>query len=464
VNVTEEIEALRGTRPATLVNLLRLPHFSRLWRAMLVSSLGDWVGFVAITSIVTRLGGDQAGFAVAGVMLARLLPSITFGPFAGVLVDRFDRRRLMMTADLVRSAAHFTMPFLGSLPAIYAVSFLVESATLLWSPSRDASIPNLVPRRQLVNAGTVVLATSYGTLPLSGLVFTGLAGIGGALGGQIAFFAGRPEAPALFLDSLTFLFSAWMIRGLALRRPLRRPRQVGGQKSRALAEFAEGVRFLYGHALARAMTIGIVFAFAGAGSVIALGPIFAKQVLGAGPEGWGVLVTSLGIGMAAGMLSVRLVGRVVDRQVAFTTSMMSTALVLLVLSAMPNLASAAVLTLLMGIGAGITWVSGYTLLHENVTDDLRGRTFGSLAVLVRLGLFLALSGFPALSQAFGNPVLSLGDADIPVAGARLALAAGAVVTLGGGLLSRGGLARSRLARSRPCVSSLASNRSTRAEP
>src|SRR6188508_3022078 len=107
-SVAEEIAALRGTRRATFRDLLTERSFSRLWRAMLVSSLGDWVGFVAVASLVARLGGGQAvgALAVAGVMLARLLPSILFGPFAGVFTDRFDRRRLMVTADLARGAMY----------------------------------------------------------------------------------------------------------------------------------------------------------------------------------------------------------------------------------------------------------------------------------------------------------------------------------------------------------------------
>src|SRR5213592_4544748 len=99
----EEIAALRGTRPATLKSLLTDASFSRLWRAMLVSSLGDWVGFVAVASLVARLGGVRLGaLAVAGVMLARLLPSVLFGPLAGVFADRFDRRKAMVSADIGR--------------------------------------------------------------------------------------------------------------------------------------------------------------------------------------------------------------------------------------------------------------------------------------------------------------------------------------------------------------------------
>lgn len=437
-NPAGDLDLLRGTGAATFSSLLRLPDFSRLWRAMLVSSLGDWVGFVAIASMVTRIGGDRAGFAVAGVMLARLLPSLVFGLFAGVLVDRFDRRRLMMTADVVRFGAHFTMPFLGSLPAIYALSFLVESMTLLWSPSRDASIPNLVPRRQLVNAGTMVLATSYGTLPLSGLVFTGLTGVGVALGARIEFFAERPEAPALFLDSLTFLFSAWMIRGVSLPRPTQGTEE-DSVRTGAVADLIEGVRYLSGHGFARAMTIGIVFAFAGAGSLIALGPIFVRDALRAGPSGWGVLVTSLGLGLASGMLSLRLLHRVVERRALFTTSMVTGAIVLVGLAAAPNLATASLLAAVMGLAAGATWVSGYTLLHEHVADRIRGRTFGSLTLLVRVVLFLSLAGFPLLSEVLGR--LQIGGTAITGAGARLALVAGAGVVVTGGILARRTLAR-----------------------
>ncbi|MGH2546828.1 MAG: MFS transporter, partial [Actinomycetota bacterium] len=162
----EEIAALRGTKPATFRNLLRDPVFSRLYRAILVSSLGDWIGFVAVVALVTRIGGGSAGFAVSGVMLARLLPSIVFGPFAGVLVDRFDRKRLMVIADVVRGIGYATMPLIPQLPWIYGISFLIECLSLLWTPARDAMIPNLVPRRQLSNANTIALATGYGTLPL----------------------------------------------------------------------------------------------------------------------------------------------------------------------------------------------------------------------------------------------------------------------------------------------------------
>ncbi|HYT81280.1 MAG TPA: MFS transporter, partial [Actinomycetota bacterium] len=159
----QEIAALRGTRPATLKDLLTDPSFSRLWRAMLVSSLGDWVGFVAVASLVADLGGKRLGaLAVAGVMLARLLPSVVFGPFAGVFADRFDRKKLMVSADVARGAMYASMPFVPGLLWIFLLSFFIECFSLLWTPAKDASLPNLVPRRQLSNANSVGLITTYG--------------------------------------------------------------------------------------------------------------------------------------------------------------------------------------------------------------------------------------------------------------------------------------------------------------
>src|SRR5712692_6182975 len=181
-STAEEIAALRGTRSASLKDLLVDPSFSRLWRAMLVSSLGDWVGFVAVASLVARLGGVRVGaLAVAGVMLARLLPSVLFGPFAGVFADRFDRRKLMIGADIARGLMYASMPFLPGLGWIFLMSFFIECLSLLWTPAKDASIPNLVPRRQLPNANSIGLISTYGTLPLGAAIYTALAGIATAV-------------------------------------------------------------------------------------------------------------------------------------------------------------------------------------------------------------------------------------------------------------------------------------------
>jgi dTMP kinase len=403
------------------------------------------VGFVAVASLVQGHGGSVAGasYAVAGVMIARMLPSIAFGPFAGVLVDRVNRKRLMISADIARGAMYASMPFLGRLWAIYAMSFAIECLALLWVPAKDSSVPNLVPRRQLVNANTVSMATAYGTLPLGGILFTVLTGVALTLGKKVSYFNENPESLSLWLDALTFLFSAFMVSQL----PDRAMQPQGGKRfrlSHAGKDLREGFAFLRGHPLVRAMTAGIVVAFAGVGSVIAIGPIFAKQTVHAGPTGWGFLVTALGIGMGVGMAFVPQISKFVERDLLFPATMLGAAVMLGLVAAMPNISLAAVMTVLMGIFAGATWVNGYALLQENVADEYRGRTFATLTVMSRLGLFLSLAGFPLLSGALGDHGFDIGQFRVDLSGPRLALWIGAGVAAAGAVVARRGLQRNRL--------------------
>jgi dTMP kinase len=452
-SAAEEIAALRGTRPVSLRELLTHPSFSRLWKAMLVSSLGDWVGFVAVASLVARIGGQRVGpLAVAGVMLARLLPSVLFGPFAGVFADRIDRRRLMVSADIARGVMYASMPFVPGLWMIFLLSFFIESMSLLWTPAKDASIPNLVPRRQLANANSVGLITTYGTLPLGASVYTLLAGFSAILGRHVHYLGSHPEFVALWVDAATFFFSARMVWGLDLR-----PNTAGRVRAAteaklnfrsAIADARDGYRFLTDHPMIRAMTVGIVVAFAGVGAVISLGPVYARYSLNAGATGFGILITAFGIGMAAGMGLMNYLGRLMEKDKLFTVAMLGTAGCAVFVAAMPNITLAALFSVPMGVGTGLTWVTGYTLLQENVTDEYRGRTFATLTISARMALFVALVAFPALAAAIGPHTWTVGGRVLDLSGTRIALWLGAVVVIIAGVFSRSGLRRSRLARPR----------------
>jgi dTMP kinase len=444
-SLAEEVAQLRGTRSASFKDLLTRPPFPRLLAAQTVSSLGDWVGFVAVASLVARLGGNRGAYAVAGVMVARMLPSILFGPVAGALVDRVDRKRIMITADLSRGALYASMPFLGKLWAIFAVSFVIESLSLLWTPARDASLPNLVPRRQLANANSLGLVSTYGTLPLGGAIFALLAGTSSL----VPYFNVRPEYLGLWLDAATFGFSALMISGISIPAP---PMQNRGKlvMARVWRDIVEGVRFLRASPLASSMTVGIVAAFSAVGAVLAIGPFFAQKTLSAQATGWGVLVTSFGIGMAIGMATVNKLVEFAERDRLFVWSLTAAAVTLWVLAAMPNITLAAIFTVVLGCFCGAAWVSGYVLLQENIADEYRGRTFGSLTVLSRFGLFLSLAGFPALAGLVGEDhEIFVGTQRIDLGGTRIALwVAGAGVIIAADVTRRG-LKRFRVSRPKP---------------
>jgi dTMP kinase len=448
-SVADEVAALRGTRAATLKDLLTHPAFSRLLAAMTVSSLGDWVGFIAVTSLVTRLSGTTAaaGLAVGAVMTARMLPAILFGPFAGALVDRVDRKQIMILADVGRAVMYAAMAFLGELWAIFLLSFAIECLSLLWTPARDASLPNMVPRRQLANANAIGLVSTYGTLPLAGGIFALLAAFSTGLAARVPWLGGRPQSLALLLDGGTFLFSAFMVSRITF------PPKTGGLRgrfdlTRIWRDVVDGLKFLREDSIASAMTAGIVVAFGAVGAVLALGPIFVRS-LDAGDAAWGVIVTAFGVGMALGMAATNQVAKFVDRGFTFVWALVAAAGALFVLATMPNLPLASVVTVWLGAFCGLAWVSGYTLLQENVEDEYRGRTFASLTTLSRMGLFLSLTVFPILSSVYGDYEFYVGGQRFDLSGTRLALwTAGALAAIAG-LNTRRLLHRHRLSRPQP---------------
>ena len=444
----DEVAALRGTQPATLRDLLTHPAFSRLLAAMAVSSLGDWVGFVAVTALVAGISGGAAGFAIGGVMIARMLPAILFGPFAGALIDRVNRKHVMIIADLGRGAMYASMAFVRTLWAIYLLSFAIECLSLLWSPARDASLPNIVPRRQLANANSIGLVSTYATLPLGGAIFALLAGLSSALHVQLPYMGSHPESLPLLLDAGTFIFSAVMVSGVPIPAP------SGGiygrfDLSRVGHDIRDGVRFLREDSIASAMTAGIVVAFASVGAVLALGSPFVTYTLHAHAAGWGVMVTAFGVGMAIGMAGTNEVSKFFERDVTFVWAMVAAACTLFLLAAMPNLAWAAVVAVWLGAFCGLAWVSGYTLLQENVEDEYRGRTFAALTVLSRLGLFLSLTIFPILSNVYQDHGFYIGGQHFDLSGTRMALWTAGALALAGGLNTRRLLQRHRLSRPQP---------------
>src|SRR6478672_7316541 len=153
--------------------VLAIQPFRRLWLAFTVSSLGDWLGLLAATSLAGSLAPTPAAayLAVSGVFLLRLTPAIVLGPLAGAIADRFSRRTTMVVGDLLRFALFCTNPIVGKLWWLYVATLLIECAALFWAPAKEAAMPNFVPRERLETANQLSLASDYGTAPVAALLF-----------------------------------------------------------------------------------------------------------------------------------------------------------------------------------------------------------------------------------------------------------------------------------------------------
>ena len=158
--------------------VLSIKPFRRLWIALSLSSLGDWLSIVALTVLAPSLatGGLAAkGSAVSGVWLVTLLPALLFGPLAGAVADRLDRRMVMIIGDVVRGLLFLSIPLFPNLIWILVAKFLAGVASQFWNPATAASIPNLVPKDKLERANQLSLLTTYGTAPLAAGLFSVLA-------------------------------------------------------------------------------------------------------------------------------------------------------------------------------------------------------------------------------------------------------------------------------------------------
>ena len=276
--------------------------FFRLWTAQFVSSLGDWIGLIAILAIAARVS-DNSGAAVSLVMTTRVLPGFLLGTVGGVIIDRFDRRKVMVLCDIGRASLLVLLPFVDNIGGLLLVSLGLEILTLLWGPAQAATVPNIVDDEHLSSANSLSLAASYGTFPIASIIFSLLAGVATVLADfdVISSFKVDQESLALVFDAMTFLVSA----AIVYRLPIPRREKSADDKridwTETFREIKEGLQFVGQHALVRGVMLGLGFGLIGAGAMIPLGPSFAQEVLNGGAAAFGVLMTALGFGAAFGV-------------------------------------------------------------------------------------------------------------------------------------------------------------------
>ena len=383
-------------------SVLAIPEFRKLWNSMAFSSFGDWLGLLATTALAQELaGGDykKANFAIAGVFIVRLLPAVLLGPIAGVIADRFDRRRLMIVCDILRFGFYLSIPLVHNYLWLYTATVIVEAITLFWSPAKEASVPNLVPKDKLENANQVTLLASYGTAPIAALVFSVLAGVAAA----ISSFASRRFAStadlALYIDALSFLYTAWVV--FRIRSIPKGPAAISTKTENIGKSLTEGFKFVSKSKIVSGLIFGMLGAFFAAGAVIGLARTFVGD-LQAGDAAYGVLFGSVFTGLALGIALGPKIFSQFSRRRIFGVALTVSSAFLVALSLVSNLVLALILTLFLGAFAGLSWVTGFTMLGMEVENEVRGRIFAFVQSLIRVALVLVLAIAPIIAAAIGR--------------------------------------------------------------
>ncbi|HLY25797.1 MAG TPA: MFS transporter, partial [Aggregatilineales bacterium] len=283
--------AVAQSRPVGALELLKTnDRFRRLWTAQLISAGGDWFNNVALLGLVLHL--TNSGFGASLVIISSTTPQFFATPIAGPIVDRFDRRTIMIVTNLVSTVLALLFLLVHSADnvwLIYAGSALLIISASFFGPAASASIPNVVSKDQLFAANT-----------LSGATWGIMAMVGSALGGLVAALFGRDAA--FIINSISFLVAGAIIATIAIPSP---------KVERAITpwrDFVDGLRYLRGY-LPAVVMVAVKTGWGLAGGVIVLLSIFGTTVFRAGDAGIGLLYAARGMGALVGPLIVqRVVG------------------------------------------------------------------------------------------------------------------------------------------------------------
>jgi MFS family permease len=352
-------------------------NFRLLYIGQTISQLGDWFNAVAVYALLLDLTGSAT--AVAWMMIVQFLPVAIFGPMAGVLVDRVNRRRLMIATDLLRGGLILTLLFIRRPDLVwiaYVVMTFAVGAQAFFEPARTATIPNVTAPEDLLAANALSSAT-----------WAAMLAAGASLGGLVTQFAGRNTA--FVVNALSFFASAFFLAQTRYdARPAAVPRPKGFLALTGIVDLVEGV----GYVRQRAHVAALMFVKAGwglAGGVLLLLTIFGQRVFplaGGSAGGIGVLYAARGIGAGLGPIALRwIVGQEPRRlRQSIGPAFFMVGVFYIVLAWAPSLWVAALCVLCAHFGGSILWVFSTVLLQMEVPDRFRGRVFATELALVTL--------------------------------------------------------------------------------
>jgi MFS family permease len=337
--------------------------FLRLWAGLSTSGLGDWVGYTALTLYMYDVTGSAA--ALATLTIVRSLPVLLFGPLAGVVADRFSRRRVMIASDLARAFLYALLPFATTFPQILTIALLTSSISAFFRPALTALVPDVVRKDELMEANSLLFSTAN-------LMMI----VGPALGGLMVGFLG--QAWAFGFDAFTFAISAlavyfvvekWQRQGAA--------QAVFGVKS-WVQDLASGVGYIVRERAVAAMTVEMMMMSLGMVAVTVLEVIFVKDILGAGDQGYGLLLSAAGIGALLGSLLAAWVGKKFSAAAVFCWTGVIGGLTFFLYANLRYFYVTLAIVLIQMIVFSIGQVTSQVLMQQLVPKELRGRVFSQI--------------------------------------------------------------------------------------
>src|SRR5262245_23861081 len=383
----------------SLLALLRQHrNYRYTWLGQLVSETGDFFNNVAVFALVMEKSGS--GLVVSGVMLARAIPAVLAGPIAGVLLDRWDRRRIMIASDLVRAVValgflltiHQPKPWL-----LYVLSAVLMFASPFFTSGRAAILPVIATPGELHTANSLTQTTQWATLTAGTL----LAGYSASILGYHGAF---------LINAFSFVFSAWAIWKLSLPKGFRAERKGATSTVRPWHEYREGLSYM--RSVPLMMGIALISAgwAMGGGAAQILFALFGEQVFHRGAAGIGAIRGFAGVGLMPGGAIGHVAGKrttYAGYKHAVTISYVVHGLAYVLFSQAISFTAALVWMMFSRIGMAVTSVLNNSQLLIHTPDQYRGRIFATLESLRWSVMILSMAAAGIASQYAGPRAIGM---------------------------------------------------------
>ena len=372
--------------------VFQLKDFRKLWLAQFVSIFGDFLALFGVISLITfRLHGTVV--QVTYVTIAYMLPLAFVGPVAGVFVDRWNVKRVMILSDLIRGALALLLVFVTDLHQIYAIFFAISTVSSFFGPAQSVTVRTIVPMENLLAANAMISQAFYTVRILS-------PALAGAL---VAWFS---EKACFYLDSASFIFSAAMVATLTIIR------HVSPEQSKTMKgfthDFTAGIRFIFTHPSLAFVMMAMMNAMFVLSCFSPLVSIYVRDMLKAGSFMFGLISSTIGVGLIVGTQLVNALAKNRPKEQIVLVGLLGLAVGVSFLGLFQHISTAAAGTFGMGFAIAFVLVPAMTLMQQETPKEMIGRVSSSfmsmIAVCQLLGMLL--SGY--LAQWLG--ILRLFDA------------------------------------------------------
>jgi MFS family permease len=383
------------------VRLLRHNRdFRLLYFGSLISLGGDWFLTVALLDLVLQLTGSATLASL--MLLCQTLPIFLVTPIAGRAVDKLDRRKLMITVDLLRTIACL-LPLFARTPALLPFAYVgviaISIGSAYFEPASQAALPNIVAPEEL-SAANVLMGSTWGTM----------LAVGAAIGGAVTMRFGRDAS--FVVDAISFLASAAILWRMRARFAEERP--VGHEHPSLIESMRETVRYARGHPRVLALLTSKGGYGLGAG-VIAMLSVFGKEIFRAGAFGIGLLFAARGLGALLGPFLVRALSRNVNVQYRLiAVSILTFGAGYICLGFSHSLLVGAIAVFAAHLGGGAQWQTSTYGLQRETPDWIRGRVLGADYGFLTLTMSMSYLGAGIASDRFGATVATIGVASLAI--------------------------------------------------